>query len=175
MGKDGVAPPEPEGNRFTVCPATIYGIFPHVRFPLGLSLPPRVYINYGRFSAGVLILCKESATLTSSGSYPDTRQRQGSNPQAIFSMAHLFSRQRRYNHFGTLAKCTRRKLHPLFNLKNCNLLQLVAILFLLRTYAQIRKEETSTNNMKRAGQTALHAIHPAPSGLQQTQLFAIPY
>lgn len=37
MGKDGVAPPEPEGNRFTVCPATIYGIFPHVRFPLRLS------------------------------------------------------------------------------------------------------------------------------------------
>lgn len=24
--RDGVAPPEPKGNRFTVCPATIYGI-----------------------------------------------------------------------------------------------------------------------------------------------------
>ena len=132
MGKDGVAPPEPEGNRFTVCPATIYGIFPHVRFPLRLSLPPRVYINYGRFSAGVLILCKESATLTSSGSYPDTRQRQGSNPQAMFSMAHLFSRQRRYNHFGTLAKCTRRKLHPLFNLRLKP--------FLLRTCAKERRK-----------------------------------
>ena len=59
MGKDGVAPPEPEGNRFTVCPATIYGIFPLVRFPLRLSLPPRVYINYGRFSAGIVILCED--------------------------------------------------------------------------------------------------------------------
>lgn len=28
MGKDGVAPSEPEGSRFTVCPATIYGISP---------------------------------------------------------------------------------------------------------------------------------------------------
>ena len=37
-------------------------------------------------------------------------------------------------------ECTRRKLHPLFNLKNCNLLQLVAILFLLRACAE-RKEE----------------------------------
>ena len=79
MGKDGVAPPEPEGNRFTVCPATIYGIFPHVRFPLRLSLPPRVYSNYGRFSAGLLILCKESATLTSSGSCPATSDRQELN------------------------------------------------------------------------------------------------
>ena len=26
VGVDGVAPPEPEGSRFTVCPATIYGI-----------------------------------------------------------------------------------------------------------------------------------------------------
>ena len=82
------------------------------------------------------------ATLTSSGSDPDTRQRQDLNPQAIFSMAHLFSRQRRYNHFGTLAKCTRRKLHPLFNLQNCYLLQLVAILFLLRTCA-VRKEASN--------------------------------
>ena len=32
------------------------------------------------------------------------RQRQASNLQAIFSMAHQFSRLRRYNHFGTLAK-----------------------------------------------------------------------
>ena len=31
VGKDGVAPPEPIfiGNRVTVCPATIYGLFPH--------------------------------------------------------------------------------------------------------------------------------------------------
>lgn len=79
MGKDGVAPPEPEGNRFTVCPATIYGIFPLVRFPLRLSLPPRVCSNYGRFSAGLLILCEESATLTSSGSYPATSDRQELN------------------------------------------------------------------------------------------------
>lgn len=79
MGKDGVAPPEPEGNRFTVCPATIYGIFPLVRFPLRLSLPPRVCSNYGRFSAGLLILCKESATLTSSGSYPAKLDRQELN------------------------------------------------------------------------------------------------
>lgn len=32
------------------------------------------------------------------------RQRQASNLQAIFSMAHQFSKLRRYNHFGTLAK-----------------------------------------------------------------------
>ena len=26
MGADGVEPPEPKGSRFTVCPATSYGI-----------------------------------------------------------------------------------------------------------------------------------------------------
>lgn len=43
--------------------------------------------------------------------------------------------------------CTRRKLHPLFNLKNCNLLQLVAILFLLRTCA-VKKGGNETNIRK---------------------------
>ena len=30
VGRDGVEPPEPEGNRFTVCPAPTYGISPHI-------------------------------------------------------------------------------------------------------------------------------------------------
>ena len=30
MGRDGVEPPEPEGNSFTDCPAPTYGISPHI-------------------------------------------------------------------------------------------------------------------------------------------------
>ena len=32
MDSDGVAPPESEDNRFTVCPATAYGITVHILF-----------------------------------------------------------------------------------------------------------------------------------------------
>lgn len=30
VGSDGVEPPESNDSRFTVCPASIYGITPHV-------------------------------------------------------------------------------------------------------------------------------------------------
>ena len=37
MGEDGVEPPEPEGTRFTVWPATTYGIL-SLTYALTLSL-----------------------------------------------------------------------------------------------------------------------------------------
>ena len=43
VGEDGVEPPEPEGMRFTVSPATVYGILSHVASPQGFEpwLPVR--------------------------------------------------------------------------------------------------------------------------------------
>ena len=37
MGGDGVEPPEPEDSRFTVCPATTYGISSQIFNSLGES------------------------------------------------------------------------------------------------------------------------------------------
>ena len=37
VGEDGVEPTEPEGMRFTVSPATVYGILSHVASPQGFE------------------------------------------------------------------------------------------------------------------------------------------
>ena len=39
VGGDGVEPPEPEGNRFTVCPAATYGISSHVGLEFSTIAP----------------------------------------------------------------------------------------------------------------------------------------
>ena len=39
MGRDGVEPTESEDNRFTVCPASTYGISSHTCNPAGVAVP----------------------------------------------------------------------------------------------------------------------------------------
>lgn len=59
MDSDGVAPPESEDSRFTVCPATTYGITVHnfvavtVASLMVHTVKPRIFNNYFELSATI--------------------------------------------------------------------------------------------------------------------------
>lgn len=117
IGRDGVEPPESEDNRFTVCPASTYGISSNTCNPVGFvvytGLRGMLSFQLPALAQGIRYACHPGGITAHAG-------------RGVITLA-----KRSGSDFDR--KCTRRKLHPLFNLP-AHLLE-DARRFLLRTCA----------------------------------------